>query len=206
MYLLWRGAWSSPPSTHSHQPTRYSLHPCNKALPYQSASYGPRFCPPAACPQAQTTAHRQLAASSILRRARRPDTARRTEVPAPDASSTENAVAALVQASPYTYASAAPVDVVPARLQPTQRQHNHANRVRNRLLAGAGGAHGAHHADRPRARQQQSSPSRDAHRSRPTCRSQISAQHLPHTPASRQKQRKKHPSPPPPKPAQPTAG
>ena len=84
MYLLWRAAWSSPPSTHSHQPTRYALHPCNEALPYQSTPYGPRFCPPAACPQGQTTAHRQLAASSILRRARRPDTARRTEVPAPE--------------------------------------------------------------------------------------------------------------------------
>ena len=82
MYLLWRAAWSSPPSTHSHQPTRYALHPCNEALPYQSTPYGPRFQPPAACRQAQTTPHGQLAASSLLRRARRPDTARRTEVAA----------------------------------------------------------------------------------------------------------------------------
>ena len=39
----------------------------------------------------------------------------------PDASSTENPVAALVQASPYTHTTAAPVNVVPARLQPTQQ-------------------------------------------------------------------------------------
>ena len=39
----------------------------------------------------------------------------------PDAFSNENAVAALVQASPYTHATATPVNVVPARLQPTQQ-------------------------------------------------------------------------------------
>ena len=56
-----------------------------------------------------------------LRRARWPDTTRRTEVAATARSSTENAVAALVQASPYTHATATPVNVVPARLQPTQQ-------------------------------------------------------------------------------------
>ena len=82
MYLICKRAWRRPRSTQTHQPTRYALHPCNEALPYRSTPYGPRFCPPAACPQAQTTPHSQLAASSLLRRARRPDTARRTEVAA----------------------------------------------------------------------------------------------------------------------------
>ena len=118
----------------------------------------------------------------------------------------EKDVTALVTASPYTPKTAALVVVAAAHLQPTQQQRKHANRVRNGLTAGLGGAHGTHHVDGPRARQQQPSPSPDAHRSRPTCRSQISAQHLPHAPVSRQMQRKKHPSPPPPKPAQPTAG
>ena len=39
----------------------------------------------------------------------------------PDAFSNENPVAALVQGSPYTHATATPVNVVPARLQPTQQ-------------------------------------------------------------------------------------
>ena len=39
----------------------------------------------------------------------------------PDAFSNENPVATLVQASPYTHATDTPVNVVPARLQPTQQ-------------------------------------------------------------------------------------
>eukprot|EP01043_Picozoa_sp_COSAG02_P063779 COSAG02_NODE_9135_length_2315_cov_158.984206_2_plen_164_part_01 len=56
--------------------------------------------------------------------------------------------------------------------------------------AAGGGAHSTHRADGPRARQQQRSPSPDAHRSHLTCHSQISLHRLPHTPAGRQTQRK----------------
>ena len=69
--------------THIH--TKQHAKPCahdNHASRSPIAAYGPRFQPPAACRQAQTTPHGQLAASSLLRRARRPDTARRTEVAA----------------------------------------------------------------------------------------------------------------------------
>jgi len=69
--------------THIH--TNQHAKPCahdNHASRSPTAAYGPRFQPPAACRQAQTTPHGQLAASSLLRRARRPDTARRTEVAA----------------------------------------------------------------------------------------------------------------------------
>ena len=63
--------------------------------------------------------------------------------------------------------------------------------TRYRLLAAAGGgAHSTHIADGPRARQQQRSPSPDAHRSHLTCHSQISLHRLPHTPVGRQTQRK----------------
>ena len=63
--------------------------------------------------------------------------------------------------------------------------------TRYRLLAAAGGgAHSTHRADGPRARQQQRSPSPDAHRSHLTCHSQISLHRLPHTPVGRQTQRK----------------
>ena len=39
----------------------------------------------------------------------------------PDAFSNKNAVTTLVQASPYTHATATPINIVPARLQPTQQ-------------------------------------------------------------------------------------
>ena len=109
---------------------------------------------------------------------------------ATDTANTEKDVTALVTASPYAPKTAALVVVAAAHLQPTQQQRKHANRVRNGLTAGLGGAHGTHHVDRPRARQHQPSPSPDARGTHPTCRSQVSAQTLPHAPATTQTQQK----------------
>ena len=108
----------------------------------------------------------------------------------PDTENTEKDVTALVRASPYAPKTAALVVVAAAHLQPTQQQRKHANRVRNGLTAGLGGAHGTHHVDGPRARQHQPSPSPDARGAHPTCRSQVSAQTLPHAPATMQTQQK----------------
>ena len=108
----------------------------------------------------------------------------------PDTANTEKDVTALVTASPYAPKTAALVVVAVAHLQPTQQQRKHANRVRNGLTAGLGGAHGTHHVDGPRARQHQPSPSPDARGAHPTCRSQVSAQTLPHAPATTQTQQK----------------
>ena len=117
-----------------------------------------------------------------------------------DTANTEKHSTALVTASPYTPKTAALVVVAAAHLQPTQQQRKHANRVRNGLAAGLGGAHGTHHVDGPRARQHQPSPSPDARGTCPTCRSRNNARALPHAPATTQTQQKKHPSPPAPKP------
>ena len=108
----------------------------------------------------------------------------------PDTANTEKDVTALVTASPYAPKTAALVVVAVAHLQPTQQQRKHANRVRNGLTAGLGGAHGTHHVDGPRVRQHQPSPSPDACGAHPTCRSQVSAQTLPHAPATTQTQQK----------------
>ena len=118
----------------------------------------------------------------------------------PDTANTEKDVTALVRASPYAPKTAAPVVVAAAHLQPTQQQRKHANRVRNGLTAGLGGAHGTHHVDGPRARQHQPSPSPDAHGAHPTCCSRNSTQALPHAPVSTQTQQKNRPYPPAPKP------
>ena len=77
----------------------------------------------------------------------------------PDTANTEKDVTALVRASPYTPKTDAIVVGAAAHLQPTQQQRKHANRVRNGLTAGLGGAHSRHHVDRPRARRHQPSPS-----------------------------------------------
>ena len=65
------------------------------------------------------TANSPLAASYGARAGRTP-LAELKSLP-PDAFSNENPVAALVGASPYTHKTATPVNVVPARLQPTQQ-------------------------------------------------------------------------------------
>ena len=108
----------------------------------------------------------------------------------PDTANTEKHGTALVRVSPYTPKTATTVVGAAAHLQPTQQQRKHANRVRNGLAAGLGGAHGTHHVDGPRARQHQPSPSPDARGTHPTCRSQVSAQTLPHAPATTQTQQK----------------
>jgi len=74
---------------------------------------------PAHTHRQRRTANSPLAASYGARAGRTP-LAEPKSLP-PDASSTENPVATHVQASPYTHATAAPVNVVPARLQPTQQ-------------------------------------------------------------------------------------
>jgi len=103
-----------------------------------------------------------------------------------DTANTEKDVTALVRASPYAPKTDALVVVAVAHLQPTQQQRKHANRVRHSAVAGAGAADGTHRVDRPRAHPHQPSPSPDARRTHPTCRSQTSAQPRPYAPASTQ--------------------
>ena len=118
----------------------------------------------------------------------------------PDTLNSSKHATTLTRVSTEAHATAGFINVAAAQVQPTQQQRKYANRVRNGGAAGAGAAHGTHHVDAPRAHQHQPSPSSDAHTSHPTCRSQVSAQALPHTPASTQTQPEKRTSPPVPKP------
>ena len=102
-------------NTPSPAPTTTTLRPA----PQQPKTHVFNHLQPAHRHRQRHTANSPPAASYGARAGRTPLTEPKSLLP--DASSTENAVAALVGAIPYTHATAAPVSAATARLQPTQQ-------------------------------------------------------------------------------------